>query len=75
MQYTCMDVCTQPSTTSCAIDGNVTTWPVVAWIYSCPNNASGTVCPDGSAGDDFLSAQYGLGTEQDRKSTRLNSSH
>jgi hypothetical protein len=54
----CLNVCTQPSANDCQSDGNATTWPVVATVYECPNNASGTKCPDGSAGADFLTTQH-----------------
>jgi hypothetical protein len=62
MTYTCIDVCTAASSTSCLTSGAVTTWPVVAALYECPNNASGTSCPEGESDDDFLSTQYALGT-------------
>lgn len=61
IEYTCMNVCTQPSTSSCAASGAVTTWPVVQRIYNCPNNASGVACPAGSPTDDFLTSEYTLG--------------
>jgi hypothetical protein len=55
---TCLNVCTQPSANNCQTDGNATTWPVVETVYECPNNASGTKCPDGSPGADFLTTQH-----------------
>ncbi|MDX2165432.1 MAG: hypothetical protein SF182_00135 [Deltaproteobacteria bacterium] len=63
MTYTCIDVCTAASTTSCLTAGDATTWPVVAALYECPNNASGTACPEGESDDAFLSTQYALGTD------------
>jgi YD repeat-containing protein len=60
--WTCINVCTAAATTSCLTDGNSTTWPVVANLYECPNNASGTACPAGESDGAFLSTQYALGT-------------
>jgi len=62
VEYTCMNVCTQPSSSSCANSGATTTWPVVRRLYSCPNNTSGTTCPNGSPNSDFLVTEYTLGT-------------
>ncbi len=58
LTYSCLNVCTQPSTVNCQSDGNATTWPVVQTVYECPNNTSGTKCPDGSAGADFLTTKH-----------------
>ena len=59
-----LPVCTEKAeTTSCAVDGNTTTWPVVAALYRCPNNASGEACPAGST-DDFLTTTYAYQTQE-----------
>jgi len=62
VQYTCINVCTAASTSSCLDDGNSTTWPVVSAMYECPNNASATACPAGETDGNYLSTQYALGT-------------
>ena len=62
VSYACMPVCTSSSTSSCLADGNTTTWPVVDTLTQCPNISSGTVCPDGATGDDYLTTSYALGT-------------
>lgn len=61
--YTCMDICTQPSETSCLEEELFTTWPVAQTMYHCPTNGSGEVCPDGSSGD-FLTMTYSFGTPE-----------
>src|SRR6185369_10291720 len=58
----CMPVCTVASGSSCADAGNTTTWPVVSTLYDCPNNPSGTTCPDASTSD-YLTNLYTLGTD------------
>jgi hypothetical protein len=60
--WNCIDVCTEPSTSSCLATGDSTTWPVVSAMYECPNNASGTACPAGESDGNYLSTQYALGT-------------
>lgn len=60
--WTCMNVCTAPSASSCLAAGDATTWPVVAGMTECPNNASGSPCPDGETDGAYLSTRYTLGT-------------
>jgi RHS repeat-associated protein len=67
LEYSCLEVCTQPSSQSCQNDGNATTWPVASRLFECPNNASGTPCPDGSPSSDFLTTTYAFGTAQDSR--------
>ncbi len=60
--YQCMPVCTVASSSSCANAGNTTTWPVVSTFYDCPDNPSGTACPN-TASSDYLTNLYTLGTD------------
>ncbi len=65
LEYSCLNVCAQPSSTNCQSEGNSTTWPVASAVYECPNNESGTRCPDGSAGQDFLTTRHSYETGDD----------
>ncbi|MGH7789753.1 MAG: hypothetical protein ACRERC_22990 [Candidatus Binatia bacterium] len=63
VSYVCIDVCTEASSTSCLATGDSTTWPVVASLTECPNNASGTACPAGESDGNQMSTTYALGTD------------
>ncbi|MEL7046885.1 MAG: hypothetical protein AAGL66_18005, partial [Pseudomonadota bacterium] len=64
VKWDCMSVCTEAASgNSCAEEGHKTTWPVVSTMYQCPNNESGTPCPDGSAQNDYETTSYAYKTE------------
>jgi hypothetical protein len=62
LRYSCLDVCRAPSATSCT---QRTSWSVVSEMIECPNNTSGTLCPQGSPNGDFQTTKYAYRTTED----------
>ena len=65
LDWQCMNVCQSVPENggSCANDtADLTTWPVVSQVQSCPNNPSGVACPDSST-TNALTTVYDLHTQ------------
>jgi hypothetical protein len=60
IDYTCLDVCTQRSSTRCE-GSDVTTWSVASKMVQCPNNPSGQVCP-AEGTNDYETTNYRYAT-------------